>query len=81
LRRHYITSRNDMTALITTAQIAELLSVSREHVTDRLVKRPDFPKPRQNASRRMRKWAEAEVIAWASKRHTSLPAISSAVTL
>lgn len=53
-----------MTAMIDTAQIAEILGMNREYVTDRLTKRADFPKPRIDLSRKMRRWAEAEVRAW-----------------
>lgn len=52
---------------VDTAQIAELLHVSRAHVTDRLTKRPDFPRPRVNISRVVRRWSREEVLEWASK--------------
>lgn len=55
-----------MTETIDTAQIAQILGVSRKHVTERLVKRPDFPKPRINVSQKCRRWAEADVLAWAN---------------
>jgi predicted DNA-binding transcriptional regulator AlpA len=47
---------------LTTEEIAHLLGVSRKHVTDRIVTRPDFPKPVIHASQRTRKWAQAEVL-------------------
>lgn len=50
--------------LLDTAQIAQLLNVTREHVTDKLTKAPDFPAPAVNLSRKMRRWDEGEVIAW-----------------
>lgn len=53
-----------MIALIDTGQIAAMLEVTREYVTDRLTKRPDFPRPKVNLSRRLRRWEEAEVRAW-----------------
>lgn len=53
-----------MTALIDTAQIASILGMTREYVTDKLTKRPDFPKPRIVLSRKMKRWAEADVQAW-----------------
>lgn len=53
-----------MTALIDTGQIATMLGVTRQHVTNRLTKRPDFPRPALNQSRRLRKWKEADVWAW-----------------
>lgn len=56
-----------MSALIDTAQIAEILGLTREYVTDKLTKRPDFPRPRVNVTRRLRRWSEAEVRAWAQQ--------------
>lgn len=47
-----------------TAGIAELLGLSREHVTDRLTKRVDFPKPYINVSRRTRYWRTSDVLKW-----------------
>jgi predicted DNA-binding transcriptional regulator AlpA len=51
-----------------TQGIADYLGLSREHVTARLTKRADFPKPFINASRRIRYWRTAEVKAWAEGR-------------
>ena len=50
-----------------TAGIAELLGVTRVHVTDRITKRPDFPKPFINVSRRLRYWRTSDVNAWMLK--------------
>ncbi|MDH1337020.1 hypothetical protein N5D77_22855 [Comamonas thiooxydans] len=50
-----------------TAGIAEMLGVTRVHVTDRITKRPDFPKPFINVSRRLRYWRQSEVQAWMQK--------------
>jgi predicted DNA-binding transcriptional regulator AlpA len=47
-----------------TAGIAALLGLSREHVTDRLTKRVDFPKPYINVSRRTRYWRTSDVLKW-----------------
>lgn len=47
-----------------TAGIAQLLGLTREHVTDRLTKRVDFPKPYINVSRRTRYWRTSDVLAW-----------------
>jgi predicted DNA-binding transcriptional regulator AlpA len=51
---------------LTTEEIATLLGVSRKHVTDRIVTRPDFPAPVIKLSQRTRKWAQAEVITFTS---------------
>lgn len=50
-----------------TAGIAAMLGVTRVHVTDRITKRPDFPKPFINVSRRLRYWRASEVQAWMTK--------------
>lgn len=49
---------------MSTADIAALLGLSREHVTDRITKRLDFPKPFINVSRRTRYWRTVDVMAW-----------------
>lgn len=51
--------------LIDTQAIAELLGVSRQHVTGRITKRPDFPRPVMDLSRRLRRWRLDDVIEWA----------------
>lgn len=53
--------------VMNTAQIAAMLGVSRAHATDRITKRPDFPKPVLNLSSRVRGWSRAEVYKWAQK--------------
>ena len=50
-----------------TAGIAALLGCTRRHVTSRLTKRLDFPKPFINASRRIRYWRTSDVVAWMGK--------------
>jgi len=50
-----------------TAGIAAILGVTRVHVTDRITKRPDFPKPFINVSRRLRYWRVSDVQAWMGK--------------
>lgn len=67
-----------MSALLDTGAIARLLGLNREYVTDKLTKQPDFPPPRVNRSQRMRRWAEADVMAWAQGQ--SRAAMSSAVS-
>lgn len=53
-----------METVIDTAEIARMIGLSREHVTDRLIKRPDFPKPAINISQRTRYWRRADVLAY-----------------
>lgn len=59
---------------LNTQEIAQLLGVTREHVTNKIVKRPDFPKPTINASQKMRKWAQHEVLAYLRGERRSAPA-------
>lgn len=73
-------------AMMDTAAIAEALHVSRAHVTDRLTKRPDFPRPSVNVSQRLRLWDAEAVMTWAAGNKPAAPggqrrrAISSAVS-
>lgn len=50
-----------------TAGIAAMLGVTREHVTDRITKRTDFPKPFINVSRRLRYWRASDIHAWMTR--------------
>lgn len=52
---------------IDTAGIATLLGVCRRHVTERLSKRPDFPRPIINISQKTRRWSRSEVLSWAKR--------------
>lgn len=56
-----------MNDLLDTADIARMLGVSREHCTNRLIKRPDFPKPAMNLSRRLRRWRKQDIVQWLLK--------------
>lgn len=47
--------------LIGTREIAIILGVTQKHVTGRIIKQADFPKPVLNLSRRIRKWNIEEV--------------------
>lgn len=55
---------NTTTARIDTAGIAKMLGCSRQHVTNRLTKRPDFPAPIINVSQKTRFWSLADVQRW-----------------
>lgn len=48
-------------ARVDTAGIAAMLGCTRAHVTDRLTKRADFPRPFINVSQKMRYWRLADV--------------------
>ncbi|WP_066338459.1 helix-turn-helix transcriptional regulator [Azohydromonas lata] len=53
--------------LLDTADIAALLGVRRDHVTDRLSKRPDFPRPHVNLSQKLRRWRAEDIAAWLAR--------------
>jgi predicted DNA-binding transcriptional regulator AlpA len=57
-----------MSETIDTAKIAEMLGYTRKYVTEKIVTRPDFPKPRIAVSRQCRRWAAEDVLAWASPK-------------
>jgi predicted DNA-binding transcriptional regulator AlpA len=55
-------------ARVDTAGIAAMLGCTRGHVTDRLTKRPDFPKPFINISQKMRYWRLSDVQAFITRK-------------
>ena len=55
-----------MNDTIDTERIADILGCTRKHVTDRLTKRPDFPAPVVDISRKTRRWREDDIRAWAN---------------
>ena len=61
-----------------TADIAEMLGVRRDHVTDRLSKRPDFPKPHINVTQKLRRWRREDIEAWLAGGGQRRRAISAA---
>lgn len=52
------------TELIDTLEISKMFGVTRHHVTSRITKRPDFPKPCVDLSQRLRRWKKDEVLRW-----------------
>lgn len=56
-----------MSDLIGTKEIASLFDLTREYVTDKVVRRADFPKPKLKLNRKTRKWSAEEVEAWRKK--------------
>ena len=53
---------NQTLDLVGTKEIARMLGVCQAHVTNRIVKRPDFPKPAVNLSQKLRKWRREDVL-------------------
>lgn len=52
--------------LLSTADIARMFGLTREYITDKLTKKPDFPKPRVRVSQKTTLWARADIEQWAS---------------
>ena len=61
-----------MSPTVDTKDIADMLGVSRPHVTDVLVKKDGFPPPVINRSRRIRRWALEAVQAWANQSREAM---------
>jgi predicted DNA-binding transcriptional regulator AlpA len=51
--------------LLTTKDISSLLNVNHRHCVERIIKRPDFPKPTVNLSRRLKRWNRMDILKWA----------------
>jgi predicted DNA-binding transcriptional regulator AlpA len=61
-----------MTDYITTADMAQALGLPRPFVTDRLVKRADFPKPALRLSQKTVLWLRSDFEKWkAAQARTS----------
>jgi predicted DNA-binding transcriptional regulator AlpA len=54
--------------LLTIDDIAERMKLRREYVRDRLVKRPDFPRPCMQISQKHKRWDAADLTAWEAKQ-------------
>ena len=53
--------------LVGTLELSLMWRLNREHVTNNITKRPDFPPPALNLSRKTRRWLRVEVEAWRQK--------------
>ena len=53
---------------VDTAGIADLYKMTRRYVTDELTKRPGFPPPSTNISRRTKRWLRAQVLEYKAGR-------------
>lgn len=60
---------------IDTAGIAALIGCTRAHATNRITKLPDFPRPIVNLSRKMRRWSQAEVLAYIQGKRNGAKAV------
>lgn len=55
-----------MAELLSTADIARMLGLTRDYTTDRLTKKPGFPKPRVAISQKTKRWAREDIEKWMS---------------
>lgn len=53
-----------MSDLIGIQEISEYLHLSHDYVRDRVVKRPDFPRPYLSLSQKCRRWSREAFEAW-----------------
>jgi predicted DNA-binding transcriptional regulator AlpA len=53
-----------MNDLLGTADIARMLGLSRDYITDKLTKKPGFPKPRVAISQKTKRWAREDIEQW-----------------
>jgi hypothetical protein len=56
-----------MNSLLTLDDIAAALKLPHNYVRDRLVKRPDFPRPCVQISQKNKRWNLADLTAWQEK--------------
>jgi len=56
-----------MNKLIGIAEISAALNVSHSYTRDRLVKRPDFPRPALSLSQKCRRWSKEAFEDWLSR--------------
>lgn len=57
-----------MSELISIQEISEHLNVSHAYARDRLVKRPDFPRPALSLSQKCRRWSREAFEDWLRKQ-------------
>lgn len=61
-----------MTEYLSTQELAKLLGMSPTYVRDRLVKRPDFPRPALSLSQKLRRWNSIDVGNWIIQQQASI---------
>ena len=61
-----------MTELLTPQDIAQILGMSKTYVRDRLVKRPDFPRPAISLSQKTRRWSQVDVRSWMQRQNEQI---------
>ena len=54
------------------AEIAALLRMPQRQVVDRIIKRPDFPKPWFGRCRTHRLWRQEDVLAWVTQSRDAM---------
>ncbi len=58
--------------LLTIDDICQMVKLSRPYVRDKLVKRPDFPRPSLSLSQKSRRWDKSAVDSWLSSSQGNL---------
>ena len=59
-------------SLMTIDEITAMMQMRREYVRDRLVKRPDFPRPALSISQKSRRWNARDVQDWIAKQSAQI---------
>jgi predicted DNA-binding transcriptional regulator AlpA len=57
-----------MSELISITEISQALNVSHDYARDRIVKRPDFPRPALSLSQKCRRWERAAFEDWVRRQ-------------
>lgn len=57
--------------LLTLDDITAMVKLSRDYVRDRLVKRPDFPRPTFALSQKSKRWKREDVVGWIEQQHSA----------
>jgi len=57
-----------MNDLIGTMDISQRLNLEHAYVRDRVVKRPDFPRPKLSLSQKCRRWSREDFEEWLNKQ-------------
>jgi predicted DNA-binding transcriptional regulator AlpA len=57
--------------LLTIDDITAMVQMRREYVRDKLVKRPDFPRPAFALSQKSKRWSSDDIRGWLERQHSA----------
>jgi predicted DNA-binding transcriptional regulator AlpA len=57
--------------LLTIDDITAMVQMRREYVRDKLVKRPDFPRPAFALSQKSKRWSSEDIRRWLERQHSA----------